>query len=271
MSVGKITRLGLPFSNVVASGVATCNITPGRTIERMVLKLGGTTFTKAMISNIKLKANGKVFFDASGTQVDKLMAWRGITANANYLTLDFTEIRGRDKLDQVVGGFDTSKGISSLTAEVSIAGATAPTLEMYIIESGAQASAYSPVMTKVLRYPFSTSVGGKLPIPLPFGGVNGAVIKRITIDNATGTCNAVTCKQDGLVINESVKASNDYIAVEHGRVAQTGQYTVDFIVDGNQGNAWDTRDARSVELIPEFAAAASGDVIVEYYDVLGNL
>lgn len=55
MSVGKLTRYGLPFSNVVATGVATNQVTPGRTLENLRLKLGGT-FTKAMITDIKLKA-----------------------------------------------------------------------------------------------------------------------------------------------------------------------------------------------------------------------
>lgn len=270
MSVGKIIRAALPFANVVASGVATASFTPGRTIERIILQLGGTSLTKAMLTLIKLKANGKVFFEGSGTQIDKLMTYRGITAAAAFLVLDFTELRGRDRLDQMIGGFDTSQGIANITAEVTIAGATAPTLAAYIVESGAQQGPYSPIMQKVLRYPFNTSVGGKLPLQLPFGG-SGAVIKRLHVEQVTGNVTGIEVKQDGLTIHESVKAVNDFMQTEHGRTPQTNWYTVDFIVDNNQGNAFDTRDAKSMEVNLTLSAADSGYVIAEYYDVLGNL
>lgn len=236
----------------------------------IVLKLGGTSLTKAMITMVQLKANGKVFFEGSGTQIDKLNAYRGIAASAAYLPIDFTELRGRDKLDQMIGAFDTSKGIANLSAEVTIAGATAPTLEAYLVESGAQNDAYSALMTKVLRYPFNTSVGGKLPIMLPFGQ-QGAVMKRLHFDCVTSSVSDLTIKQDGLVIHESVAALNSFLQGEMGRVPQASWYTADFIVDGNQANCWDTRDARSVEVLPNFAAASSGFVIAEYYDTLGNL
>lgn len=271
MSVGKLLRPGLPFSNVVASGVATASITPGRTIERIVLALGGTTFTKAMLTLIKLKANGKVFFEGSASQIDKLNKYRGIADDAAFLSLDFTEIKGRDKLDQMVGAFDTSNGISNITMECTIAGATAPTLGMYLVESGAQNGPYQPVMTKLLRYPFSTSVGGTLPVVLPFGGQQGAVIKRVHVDQTTGNMTGLVVKQDGLVIHETVAALNTFVAEEHGKVPQTNWYTADFIVDGNQGGALDTRNAKSMEWLLTLSAADSGYILVEYYDTLGNL
>lgn len=270
MSVGKLLRAGLPFANVVASGVATCSITPGRTIERIILALGGTSLTKAMLSLVKLKANGKTIFEGSGSQIDKLMAYRGIAAAAGFLVLDFTEIKGRDKLDQMIGGFDTSQGIASITMEVTIAGATAPTLAAYIVESGAQQGPYSPILQKVLRYPFNTSVGGKLNLQLPFGK-SGAIIKRLHVEQAGDYVTAVEVKQDGLIIHESTAALNDFVQAEHDRATQANWYTVDFIVDGNQGNAFDTRDARSMEVNLTLSAADSGYVIAEYYDVLGNL
>lgn len=105
---------------------------------------------------------------------------------------------------------------------------------------------------------------------LPFGG-SGAVLKRLHIEQATGNVTAVEVKQDGLVIHESVKALNDYLQTEHLRTPQTLFYTVDFIIDNNQANAFDTRDARSMEINLTLSAADSGFVIAEYYDVLGNL
>lgn len=270
MGIGKLVRQSLPFSNVVANGIATASITPGRTIERIVLALGGTVFTKSQITLIKLKANGKVIFEVTGDQADKIMQFRGITAAAGFLVLDFTETKGRDLADQLIGGFDTSMGIQSMTIEVTIGAATAPTLAAWVMESGAQPAEVASLMTKVLRYPFSVAAGGVLPIPLPFGQ-SGAVIKRLHIETSAGQVNDCTLKENGMVVFEATKALNDFLNTEHGCTNQTNWFSVNFIRDANQRNAFDVRSARSLELLPNFSAAATGFVIAEYYDVLGNL
>lgn len=274
MSVGKLIRKGLPFSNVVASGVATANITPGRALELIRLKLGGTTFTKAMVSAVKLKANGKVVFEASGADLDKINAYRGITTEAAYLDLAFYDNRMASEFDRTVSTFDTSVGIANITAEVTIAGATAPTLEMILTESGPQkaktgnSAPYANYMAKLLQYPFNLSTGGRLAVTVPFGPQNGAIIKRVHVfhTNMTGA----TVKQDGLVIHESLKAENENEQKRNGRVPQTGCYTIDFCTEGNILNALDTRDAKSLEWLFDFSAADSGRIMVEYLDTLAN-
>lgn len=278
MSVGKLTRYGLPFSNVVASGVATSSITPGRTIENIQLKLGGTALTKAMLSLIKLKANGKVFFEGSGSQIEKLNAYLGndYTADAAFLDMPFVDRAGLQPFDRLVGSFDSSLGISNITSEITIAGATAPQLTQIITESAAQkdrsgnALPFAAVMSKVLRYPFSMPNGGTLPVTVPFGPQNGAIIKRLHVEH-TGNMTGATVKHNGLVIHESLKAENEYEQKRWGRVPQTNLYTIDFMVDGQVKNALDTRDARSLEWLLSFSAADNGFVIVEYLDALGNL
>lgn len=273
MSVGKLIRKGLPFSNVVASGVATANITPGRALELIRLKLGGTAFAKANISNIKLKANGKVIMEASGADMDKINAYRGVTTEAAFLDLAFFDHKMQSEFDRTVGTFDTSVGISNITAEVTIAGATAPTLEMILTESGPQkangkTAPYAGFMTKLLQYPYNLSTGGRLAVTVPFGPQNGAIIKRVYVfhSNMTGA----TVKQDGLVIHESLKAENENEQKRHGRVPQAGVYTIDFTTEGNVLNALDTRDAKSLEWLFDFSAADSGRIIVEYLDTLAN-
>lgn len=274
MSVGKLIRKGLPFSNVVASGVATANITPGRALELIRLKLGGTTFAKSHISAIKLKANGKVIFEGSGADLDKINAYRGITPEAAYLDLAFYDNRMASEFDRTVSTFDTSVGIANITAEVTIAGATAPTLEMILTESGpqkaktGQSAPYANYMAKLLQYPFNLSTGGRLAVTVPFGPQNGAIIKRVHVfqTNMTGA----TVKQDGLVIHESLKAENENEQKRNGRVPQSGVYTIDFCTEGNILNALDTRDAKSLEWLFDFSAADSGRIIVEYLDTLAN-
>lgn len=276
MSVGKIVRYGLPFSNVVATGVATNSITPGRTLEDFKLKLGGTAFTKAMISNIKVKANGKVIIEGSGAQLDALNAYTGETVNAAFLDLAFADHSMQDEFSRIVSAFDTSLGIANITSEVTIAGATAPTLTPILVESAAQklatgdAAPYAPLLKKILSYPFAMATGGQLPVTVPFGPKNGAIIKRLHVFHG-GNMTGATVKQDGLVIYESIAAENQQEQVRFGRVPQANVYTIDFVVDGSIKKALDTRNTKSLEWLLTFSLADSGTILVEYLDVLGNL
>jgi len=278
MSVGKLTRYGLPFSNVVPSGTATNQLTPGRTLENLQLKLGGTALTKAMISLFRMKANGKTIVEATGSQLDKINAYRGTgTTNTKFLDVFFTDYSLNNELDRQVGAFDTSIGIANLTTEITTAGATAPQITPILLESAAQKSRqgemlpFAPLISKLLRYPYNIATGGKLPVTVPFGPVNGAIIKRLHIVSNNGTVTGVTVKEDSLVIHESTKDENEFMQVRAGRVPQVGMYTVDFVMHGDIKMALDTRSARSLEWLIEFSGADSGDIIVEYLDTLGNL
>jgi len=276
MSVGKTTRKALPFANVVATGQATNRISPGKTLNNLQLQLGGT-FTKAMITMFRLKANAKTIFEGSGDQIDKINAYRGLTTNVAFLDVAFEDLSGLDKLDRFIGAFDTSLGIADLTTEVDIAGATAPTLNARLHESAPQRklngepSPFAGLMQKQLRYGFAISAAGELPLNFPFGKNSGAVIKRVHVFNTGGLMTAATVKEDGLIIHESTKAQNEYEQLRNKRVPQTNMYTIDFILDGNIENAFDTRRSQSVEWLFTFSGADSGYVVIEFLDVLGNL
>lgn len=276
MGVGKLVRYGLPYSNVVASGVATNNITPGRTLELLTLKLGGTALTKAMIDLIKVKANGKVIIEGSATQLDALNKYRGDASDAAFLDIPFADRSMLSEFDRMVSAFDTSLGIQNLTTEVSIVGATAPVLTPILTESAAQKNregAYAPyamVFRKVLRYPWNIATGGKLPVTVPFGPQSGSTILRLHVFH-TGNMTGATVKRDGLVIHESVRLENEFLQKRYGRVPQANVYTLDFVSDGNAAKALDTRDARSLEWLFDFSAADNGYVVVEYLDTLNNL
>lgn len=276
MSVGKLQRYGLPFANVVATGTATNNTTPGRTIEVLRHKLGGTTFTKAMVSKLKVKANGKVIVEASGTQLDKVNAYRGEATNAKFLDVQFADYTMLGEVDRMVGAFDTGLGVGNITTEIQIAGATAPTLTQILVESGNQKTntgamaGFAPYISKLLSYPFNVATGGKLPLTVPFGPQNGAIVKRMHVFH-TGNMTGATVKHDAIVVHESVKDENEFDQTKAGRVPQANCYTIDFVLDGNVAKALDTRDAKSLEWLFDFSAGDSGEVLVEYLDPLGNL
>lgn len=275
--IGRLTRYGLPFSNVVNDGTATNQITSGRTIENLRLKLEGTLLTKAQVSRYKLKANGAVIIDVTGSELFSINAYRGANqTDAKFLDLYFTDYSLNNEFDRMVGAFDTSAGSANITTEITLAGATAPKITPILMESAAQKSKggdyaqYAPLISKILPYPFNVSTGGRLPINLPFGPNRGSLIKRIHIFHG-GNLTGVVLKENSLVIHESLKDENEYEQRTKGRVPQTNVYTIDFVVDGDVKKAFGTMDSKSVELLCDFSAADVGNVLVEYLDPIGNL
>lgn len=274
--IGKLTRYGLPFSNVVPAGTATNNITPGKTLENLRLKLGGTALTKAMLTAYKLKANGKVFVDTNGSDLDKINAYRGEATNADFLDVQFADYSMLSELDRMVGAFDTSIGISNITSEITIAGATAPVITPILIESGAQkdrvgnAAPFAPLISKLLQYPFNISTGGRLPFNMPVGAQSGSIVKRVHVFHG-GNMTGATVKLDGIVVHESIAAENSFDQTKAGRVPQANVYTLDFVLDGNISKALNTRQAGSMEWLFDYSGADTGRIYVEYLDPLGNL
>jgi hypothetical protein len=271
MPVGKLLRQGLAFANVVANGVATAMITPGRTIEGLLLVMGGTTFSSAHVSMIRVKANSKVIWEASGAEADKLAKFHGHSYPATIIPVMFVEVFGRDLLDEMLGAFDTSQGVNSLAIEVTIAGATAPTLDLYLIESQPQPDKVNQKLSKVLRVPWNISSGGKLQVQIPYGNT-GTIIKRLHIQHGVANnITAVSVKEDAVLSHESVKAVNDAFNQFMRSTIQTNVYTVDFMADENVRNCMDTRKDRSLELLLTCGAADSGTILVECLDELENL
>jgi len=277
MSIARIERYGLPFSNVAANNPSTGNVSPGKTVEAIRLALGGTAFTKAMISNYKMRANGKPIIDvASGTDLEKINAYRGEPTDAAYLDVHFSDYSLNNEFDRHVGAFDTSLGIESITHEMDIGAATAPTLKQILWESGAQkdrsgnAAPFAPLIHKLLRYPFAQATAGQLPFTVPFGRQNGAIIKRVHIMHG-GNMTAALVRENGLTLHESTATENAAMLTKFKRTPQANMYTIDFVKDGDIRKALDTRDSNSLEWLFTFSAADSGRVYVEYLDVLGNL
>lgn len=278
MSVGKINRYGLPFSNVVPTGTATSEITVGRTLEAYRLHLGGTALTTAMMDMFRIKAGSKTLVEAKGADLVKINAYRNtIAADPAFLTYYFSDLAMNNELDRNVGAFDTSLISTKITTEVKITGATAPTLTPILIESAAQKDPgtgemhpYAPLISKLLPYPFAIPNGGRLPVSVPFGPQSGSIIKRLHVFH-TGNMTGATVKQDGMVFHESVAAENQHDQTRYGRNPQANVYTIDFVADGDVRKALDTRDAKSLEWLFDFSAADNGTIYVEYLDPLGNL
>lgn len=261
-----ILKEELPFFNVAAGSVATLELPAGGTYERIILQLGGTTFTKAHITGIKAKLNGKVFHDVDGATLDKMNLYTGMASNANFLVLDFTEIFARDQVGQSVGGIGTI-GVASFTLEVTISGtAVAPTLKAW---SWISAPKQLDLVNKLLMYPSNFSTAGTFPLRIPFGAQGGSLIKRIYFSHAN--MNGLEVKMNGITIHKSLTAINDFIASDNKKVPQAGLYVYDTIVDNNMTELLNTTQAQSLELWVTISAADTIKAYVEYLDPLGNL
>lgn len=254
-----ILRKLQPFFNVVADGVASIELELGMTYNRIVLNLGGTAFTKAMITNIKGKINGKLFYEISGTRLDTLNKYKGIYDSANYLTIDFTEINAKTVGGEFLGAIGTAEGVDSFTLELTIAGATAPTLTGHALVSPPRP--LMPVMAMV-HHPVTFSAGGKYPIQLPYGRDSNPLIKRLHFFHSNMT--ELEVKKNGVEIFEDVPvAINEFLQQEYGLVPQAGLFVYDSVMTKNQQEMLKTSDARTFQISPTVSAADAIDVYAE--------
>lgn len=262
----------LPFQNVAATGLATINFSNllGFLVENIMLELGGTALTKAMLTDMDIKANTKTIIRDTGTRMDNRMTYRGETADAAYLKIDFCESRSKTITGQKVGAVDTTFGISSLTGEITITGATAPTLKAYAEVSSPteQDPATRGLIAKVLNYTISPAAAGTFPFDIPYGALAGSLIKRIHLFGATVTATEV--KKNGITIHKATNAVNRYAQTALGRVPVANVQTIDFIKDGNQSASLNAFNARTMEYYATVSGAGNVAVVVELYDPLNN-
>lgn len=259
-----IVKKNLPFFNVTATGVASLELEKGYTYHRIILKLGGTTFTKAMITRIVGKINGKIFYDITGSYLDAINKYKGIADDASYLTIDFTEPNAKTVGGMATGAIGTSQGVKSFTLEVTISGATAPTLE-----SWAMVSEPKPLglIHGIVSHPVTFSAAGKFPITLPHGPEAAHLIKRVHFFHSNMT--SLEVKKNGLVIfEEMATAINEFIQEEYGKAPQTGLYAYDPCINNDFSRVLDTSNAQTLQFNTTVSAADTVNVYVEAIGII---
>lgn len=257
----------IPFANVVATGTATVSLPIGMTYNRIILALGGT-FTKAMITDYKVKLNGKVIFNTTGSRMDTMNTYKGLGVAAGFLTIDATEPKAKTFQEQYVGDINTAKAVSSLTLEVTISGATAPTLDSYSELGRPQPLG---VIAKLLTFTQAFAAAGKIPFKLIDIANKGAIVKRVHFFHG-GFLTNLEVKKNGIVIFDNIPtAVNTQHQLDYGKTAQANVFTYDPCVDNNYSQALTTADMVSLEFNPTFSAADTVTALLEVLDVLGNM
>ena len=253
---------------MVASGVATVSLPVGMSYNRLILALGGTAFTKSMITDLKVRLNGKVIYQNTGSRLDLINTYRGRASSAGFLVVDFCEPTAKLMSEQYLGNINTAQGVSSLTVEVTISGATAPTLDSY-----AEVGPPAPLGVVAKHLQFTTSVGGsgKFPFKLIDVANRGAIIKRVHFAHG-GNVTALEVKKNGVVIHDNIPtAVNSFYQADYKKTAQTNLYTYDPCLDDNYTNAIKTQDMVSLEFNLTTSAADTITASLEVLDLLGNM
>jgi hypothetical protein len=258
----------LPFNNVAANGLATVSLPIGMSYNKIILALGGGAFTKSMITNIKVKVNGKTVWENTGSRLDLQNTYRALGVSASYLVIDFTEPNAKIMAEQYLGNINTAKGVSSVTLEVTIAGATTPTLDSYA-ELGPPAPL--GLISKQILFTTSNSGAGKFPFKLIDITNRGGIIKRIHFQHG-GNLTLLEVKKNGVVIHDNIPtAVNTFWQLDYKKVAQSNLYTYDPCADNNYANGVKTMDMVSLEFNPTYSATDTVTAVVEMLDTLGNM
>lgn len=279
-----------PFNNVIATGraVLSSKLVLGNVIERIYLVLGGGSFTKAMITAIRVRLNGKVVLgDVSGTVLDLIQRYTLLNNTTGYLTIEFTEPVSRSIQGQLMGAINTNAaGVTDFTIEVDIAGATTPTLDAWVQlrapSSMTAAKGFDESLAPLIRALIPTTIpvtaAGEIQASVNVGSAGNSLIKRLFISSTILT--GLRVKRNALDIFETVaSALNTYIELDYGRVAQSNMYVYDPLMDGNQSDAVPTRDvdasgnASAANFQWLFTASGAGThaVFADVYSTLGAL
>ncbi|WP_284079383.1 major capsid protein P2 [Herbaspirillum aquaticum] len=273
--------------NVAPGAVATLTIPAGGalTLTGIMLLLTGTTFTKAHISAIKVKVGPRLIWDLTIAQINAINNYKGNADGPGFLYLDFTE---RDQAlfpQKEIGGIDLYQAMSigNVIVEVTLLGtAVAPQINAIGFFEPTQGN---PVVLKYLNYPASSSVAGKVTLPLNF---RGALVKRLWTfyagTNWTGTANGnvnrMEVKKNGQVIFDQTCLGARFLQVQNKKTPQANLYVTDFIVDNNaqaqittisQAGGGDAKVYDQFEFNTYLTASDSLNNVVEAIDLITNL
>lgn len=176
-----------PFQNVAANTTAVISRLPVNWVyEKIRLVLGGTAFTKANISAIRLMLLGKKIWEISGTHLDTINKYYKQTANAAYLDINFANPSAKDAIGYFAGALDTSENSGygdQFSLEIDIGAATAPTLAAWAqlsapsnVIKGTQFAHMFRTLTKTI---FTAGGAGEFSFNVPVGSPMGAYIRGV--------------------------------------------------------------------------------------------
>lgn len=268
------------FNGVAAGSTATLHMPIGLTYHALNLVMGGTTFDKSHITEMRLKGNGREILVDTGTDLDIRNQFHNLQAvTAGQLMLDFERahlrLKGASELTAIGTGAPRSNGdpksatynptpLSTLQLEVDIAAtAVAPTLSAKALQSGPRPLG---VLTKRRRFFRNPTGAGTFEISdLP----TGDVIEKIYIKH-TGNVTNVILDRDNFRSFDRTVAENSLLQLNGGiRTPQTNWFVIDTTERGN-GDEVLVSNVNDFRLVIETSAADSLTIFVDYLGPLSG-
>lgn len=117
------------FINLANTGTASLDIPIGMTFHNFIFAL--TNITRAMIKEVRVLINGKVFIRAPAEVLHRDNLYKGSFDDAAYFILDFEEPRSRTFVDQIASAVHTFQGVQTFKIELDIVGASSPKIETH--------------------------------------------------------------------------------------------------------------------------------------------
>lgn len=270
------------FENVQANGTAvltTERLWPN-TLEYLALVLGGT-FTKAMITRLVIKFGQKVVWDVTGSQLLSINLFEGRPNTATVLICPFSNSRARHLEQQYIGAPDFgAMGVRKVTIEVTIAGATAPTLAAWA--EVAPPKLLSPAQNLLFRALFRQPLTPSAAVvdqaqQINYAQPGGALLRRMYFFSALVT--KLKIKRDGLDYYEDIDlALNNAILDENGWDPQANIFTFNAVEDDNEMRALVSvrNDGKGGSLVPQqilMTTSGSGafDVVSDVFAPLNGI
>lgn len=267
------------FPSVPATGPASLvtSVLRGYSLHGLMFQRGGGAFTAAMISGIRIRQGGKDVVNAlPGTELAEMNAYDGITDATNFNTLFFGDPTARTIRGQHFGDLDLDVYREELEIEVSIAGATTPTLDVLAIVGppklamgvgfdGLAAASFRSLVRTVIQ---PSAAVTRQNYGIAAGSRAGALLRRAWFFHAALTSVEFTKNSIRKWDDISATRNNAYQNL-FARTPQAGLYVLDRVADGNLGEAEPTVDANGQPWNFQFNLTTSGsDTITAFADIL---
>jgi len=235
--------LRLPqLQNVNPSSRVSLRLPLGVTYEKLYLQLG-TNILVSLITNIVLRINNKEvqrWNTAADLNSGLNFFRRQLSAQTNFLVIDFTERFAREEVGMKMGTIAAcaEANVQEFTIEFD--------LGAYVVAAGSVITGWADVSEpSVNRIVQRVQVQQKViaaaaqeQIFVPFGR-NGYQLKRMVIKHAN--LSSVRVRRDGVDIYEDlpVALANQRLQ-DFERIPQAGYHVIDFMPDVLQSNAFNT-------------------------------
>jgi len=272
----------LPAVQGVAAGsIATLNCPIGFTYHGILWTMGGTTFNLSLITEIRVKGNGRTIFTVSGSDLDAMNLFEGrAPASATQFYLDFEryglEVFGGSNAIDALGGRElTAIGtgvppsdknpieLSTLQIELDISGsALLPTLSAKALQAPPRSLGFLKKRRKFVYVPAGAVEFEISDLP------RGDLIDKIYIKSAGNKITRVKLERDNFLAFDRTPDENNLIQYDGVRVPQPSWFVLDPSEQGRGDEALITSNVSDFRLKVTVSAA---DTLTIYVDYMGSL